>query len=43
VVAENDTQLAVKGELHAGEEVIVANNMNLSHDAEVTLEGEEVE
>jgi RND family efflux transporter MFP subunit len=35
VVAENDTQLAVKGELRAGEEVIVTNNMNLSHDAEV--------
>lgn len=36
VVAENESQLAVAGKLQAGDEVIVTNNLNLSHDAEVT-------
>ncbi len=40
VVAENESQLAVTGKLQAGDEVIVTNNLNLSHDAKVTLEGE---
>ena len=40
VVAENSDRIAVKGNLQAGDKVIITNNMNLAHDAKVTLEGE---
>lgn len=37
VMEENESKLSVKGKLHRGDEVIITNNMNLSHDAEVEL------
>lgn len=40
VVAENSDRIAVTGNLQAGDKVIVTNNMNLAHDAKVTLEDE---
>lgn len=43
VVGENSQRVAVEGKLEATDKVIVSNNMNLAHDAEVTLEGEEEE
>ena len=41
VVGENSQRVAVEGKLEANDNVIVSNNMNLAHDAEVTLGGGE--
>jgi len=37
VLEENTASIAIKGKIHQGEKVIITNNMNLSHDAEVEL------